>query len=132
MGTFHYPVAVGPKNSPQRQRVIALVDTTSTYASMPGSLLNMLGVTPEWTNVFELADGRQEECSLAEVRLSIDGQERTTICVFGKPESQPIVGSHALLGFGLAADYANRKLTPARLCLARMAGTNKLSQYPAP
>ena len=121
MGTFHYTVALGLKDGSRFERVDALVDTGSTYTMMPAPILESLGITPEWTSVFELADGRQEEYPVAEVRLGINGLERTTICIFGKTESEPILGAYALEGFGLAADPVNRRLVPARLFLASLA-----------
>jgi hypothetical protein len=118
MATFHQQVSVGPKDGSRFQHVIALVDTAATYAVMPGPLLTMLGIAPEWAGVFELAGGGREERGLAEVRLRIDVAERTTICVFGRPDSQPVLGKYALDGFGLAADEAHGTLVPARLFLA--------------
>jgi predicted aspartyl protease len=95
----------------------ALVDTGSTYTVVPAPLLESLGIAPEWSSVFELADGRREEYSLAEVLVRVNGQERTTICIFGKPEGEPLLGAYTLEAFGLAADPVNRRLVPARLFL---------------
>lgn len=118
MGTFHYEISLGPKDGSRFESVSALVDTGSTYTVVPASVLEGLGVTPEWTGFFELADGRQQEYGLAEIRLRLDGQERTTICIFGSPDSEPLLGAYALEGFGLAADPVNQRLVPARLFLA--------------
>ena len=117
MATFNQPVEVGPKDGTRFQRVIARVDPRSTYTVMPGPLLTMLGIEPEWSQQFELPDGRREEHSLAEVRLKIDAQERTTICVFGQPDSEPVLGAHTLAGFGLQADTAGQSLVPTTLFL---------------
>jgi predicted aspartyl protease len=97
--------------------VIALVNAESPYSVMPAPLLQMLGLDPEWTWVFELPDGGQEERPVAEVQFRLNNQERTTICIFGKPESGPILGAYTLESFGLAADPVSRKLVPARLFL---------------
>ena len=117
MALFHQPVFVGPKDGSRFQRVIAAVSPGSTYTSMPSPLLEMLGVDPEWTEGLEGPDGGQREVSLAEVRVRIDDRERTTVCVFGASDSQPLLGKHALDGFGLAVDEANSRLVPARLFL---------------
>ena len=122
MATFNHaievgPKAVGPKNGARFQRVIARVDPHTTYTVMPGPLLTMLGIEPQWSQHFELADGRREEHSLAEVRLKIGDRERTSICVFGQPESEPVLGAYTLQGFGLAVDPATNALVPARLFL---------------
>ena len=117
MATFNHAIEVGPKDGARFQRVIARVDPLSAYTAMPGSLLTMLGIEPEWSQQFELADGRREERSVAEARVKIDGQERTTICVFGQPESEPVLGAYTLTGFGLQVDTAGQGLVPAQLFL---------------
>ena len=117
MATFNHSIEVGPKDGARFQPVIARVDPHSTYTVMPGPLLTMLGIESEWSQQFELADGRREEHSLGEVRLRIDGQERTSICVFGQPESEPVLGAYTLAGFGLQADTAGERLVPASLFL---------------
>ena len=117
MVTFRQPVHVGPQDGSRLQPVIAVVDTTATYAVMPSPLLSMLGISPEWTSEFELADGSREERPLAEIRLRINDVERTTICIFGSPDSQPLLGSYTLQGFGLAIDPATSTLVLARLFL---------------
>lgn len=117
MSTFRHSVALVSKDRSRVQRVIALVNAASTYSMMPAPLLQMLEVDPQWTRVFDLPDGRQEELPMAEVQLRLNDQERTNICIFGKPESGPILGAYTLEGFGLAADPVSRKLVPARLFL---------------
>lgn len=117
MGTFHYQINLGSKEGGRMERLEALVDTGSTYTVVPTPVLEGLGIAPEWTSVFELADGRQEEYNLAEIRLRLDDQERTTICIFGRPGTEPLLGAYALEGFGLAADPVNARLVPARLFL---------------
>ena len=114
MGTFHHTITVSPKDGSQRLDLDALVDTVSTYTMIPAPELEALGVTPEWTSVFELADGSRSEYRLAELQVSINGESRTTICIFGDQGSTPLLGAYTLEGFGLAADPVNGKLTPAR------------------
>ena len=92
--------------------MIALVDTASTYAVMPSPMLSMLGIDPFWTGVLERADGRSEERSLAEIRLKIGDAERTVVCVFGQPDSQPVLGSHTLQAFGLTVEPGTTALAP--------------------
>ena len=118
MDTFYHTLTIGPKNGSQTHEVEALVDTGSTYTMMPTPFLAGMGVESDWTNEFELADGRRERYPMAEVLLRINGQERTTICIFGSAEGQPILGAYALEGFGLTADPVNQRLVPARLFLA--------------
>ena len=111
MTTFRQQVEVGPRDGSRYQPVIALVDTASTYAMMP-SLMLMLGIDPYWTGVLEGSDGRSEERSLAEIRLKIGDAERTVVCAFGLPDSQPVLGSHTLQAFGLRVVPGTSALAP--------------------
>ena len=97
--------------------MIALVDPAATYAVFPTTLLTTLGIAPQWRETFQMAGGEPEQLPLAEVSLKINEQQRTTVCVFGKPDTQPVLGAHTLLSFGLAVDEANQKLVAARLFL---------------
>ena len=117
MATFRLPVELAPRDGARFHRVIVLADTGNKYTAMPAPLLSMVGISPEWTEVFDLADGSRQEYSLAEVKLRIDHRERTTICIFGKPESKPVLGTYTLDGFGLEVDTERRRLIPARLFL---------------
>ena len=114
MTTFRQQVEVGPRDGSRYQPVIALVDTASTYAVMPSP---MLGIDPFWTGVLERADGRSEERSLAEIRLKIGDAERTVVCVFGQPDSQPVLGSHTLQAFGLTVEPGTTALAPGTVFL---------------
>lgn len=117
MELFPYPIEVGPKDGSRFEGLRAAVNPQSTYTVVPALILARLGIEPEWTSMFDRSDGSQEENSLAEVRLRIDGQERTTICVFGKPDSGTVLGSYTLTGFGLEPDSVNRRLVTVRLYL---------------
>ena len=117
MATFRLPVEIAPKDGARFHRVFVLVGAGNKYTGMPSPLLSMLGIGPEWTEIFELADGSRQEYSLTEVRLRIDHRERTTICIFGKPESKPVLGTYTLDGFGLAVDSERRRLIPSGLFL---------------
>ena len=84
---------------------------------VPAPLLQRLGIVPQWSAFFELADGRREEYGMSEVRAVLDGEERTTICIFGTPDCQALLGAYTLEGFGLAADPVNGRLVPSSLFL---------------
>ena len=117
MAVFNQAISLGPKDGSRFQRVIAAVSPESSYTVMPSPLLEMLGIDAEWTDVLQMPDGGHEGHSLAEARVRINDRERSTICVFGKPDATPILGKYTLDGFGLAVDEANNKLVQARLFL---------------
>ena len=117
MGLFSYPFSFGPKDGLILEEVEGLVDTGSSYTVVPAPMLERLGIAPQWSAVFELADGRQEEYGMGEVRARLNGAERTTICIFGAPDCQILLGAYTLEGFGLAADAVNGRLVPSSLFL---------------
>lgn len=117
MTTFRQQVEVGPRDGSRYQPVIALVDTASTYAVMPSPMLSMLGIDPYWNGVLEGSDGGSEERSLAEIRLKIGDAERTVVCAFGLPDSQPVLGSHTLQAFGLRVVPGTSALAPGTIFL---------------
>ncbi len=117
MGIFYQTFSLAAKTGSRFSEVTAMVDTGSVYTLLPASALSALGVAPEWRSRFELADGSEQEYDLAEVRIRLNGQERTSVCIFGPPDCQPLLGVVALESFGLAADPVNGRLIPARLFL---------------
>ena len=117
MAVFHQAISLGPNDGSRFQRVMAAVSLESSYTLMPYPLLEMLGIEPQWTDVLLGPDGGPGEHLLAEVRVRINDRERTTVCVFGKVDTTPILSRYTLDGFGFAVDEANSTLVPARLFL---------------
>ena len=118
MGLFYQTFQIGPKEGGRLAEISAMVDTGSIYSLLPKDLLEDLGISPEWTSEFELAEGREVQLGMAEVRIRLDGQDRVRVCIFGPTDCQPLLGADTLEGFGLMADPVNRRLVPARLFLA--------------
>jgi large subunit ribosomal protein L1 len=104
--------------------VEALVDTGATFTSASRSLLEALGHRPIAQRPFELADGRVVQRDLGEVPIRIDGEVRTTTCVFGEEGSPTLLGAVTLEQFLLAPDPVRRRLVPVR-GLAMMAKHGK-------
>ncbi len=114
---IHINLAIGPRDGHRFQRVRAVVNLANSYTVMPSTLLEMMGVDPQWTDRLDGPEGSQQEYSLAEVMVEIEGRQRTTICVFGEADSTPVLGKYTLDGFGLTVDEASGKLAPARLAI---------------
>ena len=88
------------------------MDTGASYTWVPAQTLRILGIVPGFRFPFVLADGRRFERYVAETRVRLNGQERTTLVVFGDEGTQPLLGAYTLEGFGLAPDPLNRRLIP--------------------
>ena len=57
MGTFFTPVEIAGTDGERFETVDALVDTGSTYTTLPASTLTALGVSPFDRHEFRLANG---------------------------------------------------------------------------
>ncbi|MBI2918313.1 MAG: helix-turn-helix domain-containing protein [Chloroflexi bacterium] len=112
MGTFRQRISIAPLSGGEFQELDALVDTGSTYTFVPRSLTAKLGIMPEDSFPFVLADGRRIEYPVAWVRVRLDGRQSLTICVFGEEDTQPLLGSFTLEAFRLAVDTVNKRLIP--------------------
>ena len=112
MGTFRVTLEIGDAQGSRFETVDALVDTGASYTWVPASVLEALGLVPDFPFPFVLADGRRIERGMAEARVRLDGQTRITLVVFGDEGTRPLLGSYTLEGFGLAPDPVNRQLIP--------------------
>jgi len=112
MGTFRIAIEVGDPQGGRWETMEALVDTGATYTWVPAPILQGLGLQPAFRFPFITADGRRIERDMAEARVRLDGQERTTLVVFGDAGTQPLLGAYTMEGFGLAPDPLNRRLIP--------------------
>ena len=90
----------------------ALVDTGSTFTSVPESILRGLGVRPRRRVRLRLADGRSHLQDLGHLNVQIDGLEGPTYIVFGAEGSPPAIGAVTLEHFLLGVDPVGQKLLP--------------------
>jgi predicted aspartyl protease len=113
MGTFTHPITlIGPEG--ERQTVEALVDSGSTFTSIPAGVLRQLGVTPRREVELRLADGSSHTQQLGRVLVQLDGIEELTFVIFGEPESTPTIGAVTLETFLLGIDPAGQRLVPVQ------------------
>jgi clan AA aspartic protease len=112
MGTFTVPIQIGNLAGTQFTEVTALVDTGATYTTLPGSLLAGLGVVQEGYRRFELADNRVVEYPIGQARVRLEGQELIVLVVFGREDTDPLLGATSLEIFGLGVDPVRQLLVP--------------------
>ena len=92
--------------------VDALVDTGSTFTSLPESLLDDLGIEREETGRFELADNRVVEYPIGETRLRLENQEGTVRVMFAPDDEIPLIGATTLEILMLGIDPVAERLAP--------------------
>ena len=112
MGTFQVSIAVGDPAGQQYESLEALVDTGVTYSTLPGSLLQRLGVPSSRRVEFELADGTIIERDVGQTWVRIDGATAIVPVVFAEEGSEPLLGSVTLEIFLLAVDPVRQRLVP--------------------
>ena len=112
MGTFTYPIEVISVDGSRSETVDATVDTGSTYTCLPANLLRRLGVTPIERIRSELADGSIVEDDVGEVRVKVEGVERSTIVIFTDEASPALLGAYTLEGALLVVDPVPQRLAP--------------------
>jgi predicted aspartyl protease len=91
------------------------------FSCLPRTDLEALGLTSEWRVPVKLADGRQEDQSATEILMTIDGRSLHTTCLFGPPNSRPLLGAVSLEQFALSADPLARTLAPTRVPMLEIA-----------
>ncbi len=97
--------------SGRSEQVELLVDSGVTLLVVPRDLADRLGVVPKRQQPVVIAGGKREVWPVAEVRLSLDGQEVTTPC-FVAPGGPPLLGAVALESLFLAIDPVAKRLVP--------------------
>ena len=121
MGTFHVDVEIGDPEGRRYELVEALVDTGSTYTSVPRPLLDALGVEPHARAWFRLADGHHVEREIGRTWVRVSGRTELTLVVFAEPGSPALLGAYALEGLQLAPDPVGRRLVPVTSLLMPLA-----------
>lgn len=112
MGVFRVAIEVGGLSGEQFFEVQALVDTGSSYTSLPASLLARLGVLPTGQRPFRQADDRIVQRRTGHARFRFNGDEVITLVVFDPANAEPLLGALTLEAFGLGVDPVNRQLIP--------------------
>jgi clan AA aspartic protease len=105
-------ILIQPNDPRLRRRLRFLVDTGAFFTVAPRDVLAALKVLPIREETVQFADGRKARWKVGEVRLDVDGRSVTTLVLFGKKDTQPLLGAYSLEGLGLSVDSRHRRLTP--------------------
>jgi predicted aspartyl protease len=95
-----------------------LVDSGATYTILPRHAWKMIGLTPQRTLTFRLADNTKIIRDISECYLETAMGKGHTPVVLGKAGDEPILGVVTLEQFGLILNPFSRTLQPMRLILA--------------
>ena len=112
MGTFTVPIQIGDLAGTQFIEVEALVDTGTTYTTLPVNIVAQIGIEQHGVRRFELADNRIVEYPVGEARIRLLEDELVVLIVFASPDTVPLLGATALQLFSLGVDPVNHRLIP--------------------
>ena len=110
VSVFYHPVELIGADGVSSRTIEAIVDTGASYLSIPATLLAELGIEPTERETFVLADGREAERDIGEVRVRILGRTATTGVIFGIGSDPILLGAHALESVRLAVDPRSESL----------------------
>jgi clan AA aspartic protease len=96
----------------------ALVDTGSEYTWVPADILTKLGIRPEHTQRFVVADGRRLERPVGIAIVHAAGAKAPDFVVFGEPGDMIILGARSLEGLNVRVDSQRKQLVPSGPILA--------------
>lgn len=117
MATFRVSIEIGPMDQSRFERIEVLVDTGATYTVVPRDVLERLGIAPQFRCRFRISDGRVVELDMAWAVVKVEGEMTYTICVFGEPGMDALLGAVTLEELGLGVDPINQRLVPIELLL---------------
>lgn len=110
MRLFRVPARLtGPTG--RSEQVELLVDSGATHLMVPRDLADRPDVEPKRQQTVVIAEGRRETWPVAEVQLTLDGQQVTTPC-FIAPGGPALLGAVALESLFLAIDPVSKRLVP--------------------
>ena len=111
MGRIHVTVALKNLSSPNGvYEADFLVDTGATDSLAPASELRKIGLQPEGTMAYELADGTIQEYEFGVAKIEFMGEITAGRVIFGPDNAEPLLGVTALESVGITIDPANRTL----------------------
>jgi clan AA aspartic protease len=90
----------------------ALVDTGATDTFVPASVLQKLGIRPESTRSYELADGTEQELPIGFGVVEVLGQAAGGTLVFAGEKEVPLLGVTILESTGFWIDPKGERLVP--------------------
>jgi len=122
VGLFQIEIELLPAGAGSPQRLSVLVDTGASYLALPRSVVASLGYRSVDRQRVVFATGETATGDVAEVRVRLEGRERTVL-TFLTPDPAPrLLGAQTLETFGLGVDPLGKRLIPVDAYLAQGEG----------
>ncbi len=110
MGTTYARVIVTPDGSKEKFSEDFLVDTGATDSVMPSNRLVEMGVEPEGSMRYEMADGRKVKFRFGFAKFEVMGRIAKGKIVFGPEGVEPLLGVTILESAALRVNPVTKKL----------------------
>lgn len=108
---------INPGNKSKTIKGEFLVDSGAFYTVLPKRMVDKLGLKPELTREFGLADGTTIKRALSSAYITFGDDTIASPVILGKTGDNPLMGVLTLESFGLILDPFKRELHPAKLML---------------
>jgi len=118
MGLFEVEIEVLPSDGGSRQVESVLVHTGASYLSLPRSMLVTLGYLAIDKQRVVFATGQTDVWDVTEVRIRLQGRERTVLAFLAPEQAPKLLGAQTLETFGLGVDPSAKRLIPVDAHLA--------------
>ncbi len=118
MGLFQVEIEVIPADGGAPQAQSVLVDTGASYLALPRSLLTSLGYRAIDRQRVIFATGETAVWDVAEIKVRLQGRERTVLAFLAPDQSPRLLGAQTLETFGLGVDPLGKRLVPVDAYLA--------------
>lgn len=111
------------------RRVKMLVDSGAVWSLLPESDWKALGLKPDRSESFCLADGTVIERLVSDCRFRFEGREAPSPVILGERNDVALLGSVTLESLALVLNPFERSLKPMRMLLAHC-GRSVVSETP--
>ncbi len=114
-------LTVGVRNPADRKKVAAVefvVDSGAIYSVVPSRVLRRLGIRPDRTEDFTLADGSHARRRMGDAIFEINGRKGASPVIFGEKDDATLLGAVTLEAVGMMLDPLKRQLRPLPMLLA--------------
>lgn len=104
-----------PANKKNYKEVIFLVDSGAFYSCVNSSILKELGIKPETTKEFIMANGKTIKRKVGIARFHYKGTVGGAPVVFAEREDENLLGATTLESLGLMLNPFKREIIPRTL-----------------
>lgn len=116
--TYMKVTVINPAQPKKRMRIRFLVDSGAIYSVVPQPYLQRLGIKPQGSKTFTLADGTEITRKFGNAYFSLEKTPAASPVIFGEEGDMPLLGIVSLEALGYILDPLRRELRALPMILA--------------